>query len=631
MEETPREDRSEVTRRGALYIGAAVGAGGLGGWLAASGNRPSGVADQRPASVLGGNVTDGQQFIGGRVTPAGAVVNHGGDRYLDRTGGVLPDSPVGDPRFVCLSRGPLNVRDLGAVGDGVTDDSEAFRLAYRVAVDRQESGFDGLDRVGRTRIQIPEGRFLLTEPDAMMAATGGPRCAGLRFEGAGANITEVVFAPSAANARLLSNDDVWRAVSWSGITFIGTASTHTWMDSVSHGGAQHYSFSDVTWQGSWGAGIRLAGTNNNSEFVWDRCGVHGDWTDGFLCIGTRTGDDAGDQDQFLNYWFNDCRVEFRRGYFVNAPYGGSISCRDGSYILTEAGTFFHLPQGDHAAGVQRLRVDGVRFETRRPECRIIDSAWKGGIVEFTNCDNSVESHFGMETAVRAHFRSLNDSMPVILWQNCALEGRHKYSYAVDSWRAAPRVKYDSCSIEQHADAHDFLVHDSLDGMNAGGTPPVVFENCRGSTSRGDTLSEVRFDCVVGWQLGKSGSPRRHAARFSSAQGDALPRQDDEDGFLVILPLFSVVTSFRIYKPAGLGTSAAMGVIYMLSTEEDPATVLATVTAPPDTPWVDWAVQREAVVAPMTLDNDRKRRLRLTAVNADQRGGPLSFAVLEYLA
>src|SRR4028118_42834 len=41
-EETPREDRSEVTRRGALYIGAAVGAGGLGGWLAASGNRPSG-------------------------------------------------------------------------------------------------------------------------------------------------------------------------------------------------------------------------------------------------------------------------------------------------------------------------------------------------------------------------------------------------------------------------------------------------------------------------------------------------------------------------------------------------------------------------------------------------------------
>src|SRR3712207_4170919 len=194
MDETPRECRRGVSGRGALIVGATLGGGSIGGWLATSGDRTAEPAGQGLGSA-GGVLTDAQLFVGGRVTAAGAVLNDGGDRYLDRMGGVLPDRPLGAPRFVCPSRGPLHVRYFGAVGDGSTDDTEAFRAAYRAAVDKQQPGFEGNDRAGRTSIHIPEGRFVLTGADAMMAATGGPRCDGLQYEGAGAGISELVFAP----------------------------------------------------------------------------------------------------------------------------------------------------------------------------------------------------------------------------------------------------------------------------------------------------------------------------------------------------------------------------------------------------------------------------------------------------
>jgi hypothetical protein len=627
-----RDDRGlPLSRRQALSIGGA----GLAGSMVVSGNRNS--AEQPGTSGSAGSgcalpVTTARAYVAGDVSSRREVLAHSGDRYLDLRGGPLPPTPVGDPRFVCLSRGSLNVRDFGAVGDGRTDDSAAFEAAYQAILQQREPGLLDGELSARTSLRIPAGRFLITKANAMMAALGGPRTVGLTYEGEGTGSTEIIFAPDGERGNLLTNVDVWRSVSWRGITFVSTSPGASWMASTSHGGAQDYRFQDVTWTGTWDAGLTLTGTNNNSEFVWDRCGVHGEWATGFLCIGFDTGDAASTQDQFLNYWFNDCRVEYRNGYFINAPFGGSITCRNGSYIITEAGTFFYFPRGDHADGSQRLKVDSVRFETRRPASKIIESAWKGGIIHFTNCDNSVESSFGMENSVRADFRSLNDSMPVILWQNCALEGVHRYAYDINSWQAAPRIRYESCHIRQHRSAHDFVRYENMrEGLNRGGTPPVLFEGCRGAAAVPEAARDVAFDCLVGWQVGKSASPGRHAVRLASPEGDGLPHAEDASGFSVMLPRFSVVTGLKLYKPAGLGSSTITGSGYRLQTSEAVPTVLAVVEAPPGLSWVDWVLAVDVTVAPLLLDTDERRTLRVTASNVDQRGPSPAFALVEYLA
>ncbi|MDY0813017.1 hypothetical protein [Kitasatospora purpeofusca] len=98
-------------------------------------------------------------------------------------------------------------------------------------------------------------------------------------------------------------------------------------------GVQDTWYTDVEWQGTWKAGIDLdgpAGTSNlNSETGWDHCQISGSYANAFLVMGGKPTE--GQQDQFLNYWFRDCKVEFRSGIFVPNERGGSMNFIGGSY------------------------------------------------------------------------------------------------------------------------------------------------------------------------------------------------------------------------------------------------------------------------------------------------------------
>src|SRR5690349_20150896 len=90
--------------------------------------------------------------------------------------------------------GPMsagNVTDLGAVGDGRTDDTRAFETAYTLAAARVRDG------VGRLVVEIPAGDFLITRPYALLNGVAPPPrpANGLRFVGAGKNMTALVFRP----------------------------------------------------------------------------------------------------------------------------------------------------------------------------------------------------------------------------------------------------------------------------------------------------------------------------------------------------------------------------------------------------------------------------------------------------
>ncbi|MFD9099234.1 glycosyl hydrolase family 28-related protein [Streptomyces collinus] len=377
----------------------------------------------------------------------------------------------------------VDVADLGAVGDGRTDDTGAFEIAYSMAAARVSDG------VGRVVVQIPAGEFLITRPHALLNGTAPPRPAsGLRFSGAGKRMTTLVFRPQdGPGSYLCRNEDVWSNLSFERMEFRSATPGSSFFASYSTGQAQDYRFSECEWSGEWEYGLALDGTDTNSEMRWEACRVGGSYRRAFLYSGLTGGGQKlpNDQDQFLNYWFTDMKVEYEWGNFLEFPYGGSIACRGGSYIITgvrpkstepygTTSTFFRFPVGIHHDSVQRFHAEDIRFEVRNTDAVVIDCAWSGGTVHFSDCDDTAFAYKDFSTDVRPHRYTVGPRGPLIRYDSCQLVGRHQYRTAATGSVPAAVVRYDMCLLRSH-ETRDFAVADGTTG------PPgfVRFVDCIG--------------------------------------------------------------------------------------------------------------------------------------------------------
>ncbi|MDI5969065.1 glycosyl hydrolase family 28-related protein [Streptomyces sp. SL13] len=342
------------------------------------------------------------------------------------------------------------VADFGAKGDGRTDDSAAFARAYAHARARVA------DHTGRTVIDVPPGRYLVTGPGALLNGdTPGDPANGLRLRGAGKRITEIVFRPSGADAYLCSNNDTWANLSFEGMTFTSATPGASFFYSYSTGNVQDYRFSDCEWLGEWTYGLALDGSDTNSEMRWEACRVGGSYRKAFLYCGlSQRSKDPAAQDQFLNYWFTDMKVEYAWGNFLEFPYGGSVTCRGGSYIVTgtrphadpeygTTSTFFRFPRATHAASVQRFHAEDIRFELRNPDVLVIDSHWSGGTIRFNDCDDTALAFKPFSTALTAHRYDVGPRGPLVRYDSCQLTGTHTYR-TPQSAPGRTVARYDMC-------------------------------------------------------------------------------------------------------------------------------------------------------------------------------------------
>lgn len=385
----------------------------------------------------------------------------------------------------------VNVVDLGAVGDGRADDSGAFEVAYSYAAARVSGG------VGRVVIEIPAGEYLITRPHALLNGVAPPRPAsGLRFSGAGRRMTSLVFRPdSGPGSFLCRNQDVWSNLSFERLQFRSATPGASFFDSYSTGQAQDYRFSECEWMGEWEYGLALSGTDTNSEMRWEACRVGGRYRRAFLYSGlTREGQqDPNDQDQFLNYWFTDMKVEYEWGNFLEFPYGGSIACRGGSYIITDrrpqstpeygtTSTFFRFPVARHHDSVQRFHAQDIRFEVRNPDVVVIDCVWNSGTVHFSDCDDTAFAYRDFSADVRPHRYTVGPRGPLVRYDSCQLVGRHEYRPAAAPDPLPVLARYDMCLLRSHT-ARDFVV--------AAGTDPVPFVQFVDCVDEGNTSEASR--------------------------------------------------------------------------------------------------------------------------------------------
>jgi Pectate lyase superfamily protein len=368
------------------------------------------------------------------------------------TSSVTGDGRAAAPAVADSGKGIVDVvADFGAKGDGRTDDSAAFAAAYAHAVSRVR------DHVGRTVIDVPPGQYLVTRPGALLDAdTPGDPANGLRFRGAGKRITEIVFKPGQGEGSYLcSNTDTWANLRFEQMTFTSATPGASFFYSYSTGNAQDYRFSDCEWLGEWTYGLALDGSNTNSEMRWEGCRVGGAYRKAYLYSGlSLKSPRPAAQDQFLNYWFTDMKVEYEWGNFLEFPYGGSVTCRGGSYIVTgtrphadpeygTTSTFFRFPRAVHAESVQRFHAEDIRFEVRNPDVLVIDSHWSAGTIRFNDCDDTAQGFKPFSATVRPHRFDIGPRGPLIRYDSCQLVGTHQYR--TPSGAPGGRVaRYDMC-------------------------------------------------------------------------------------------------------------------------------------------------------------------------------------------
>lgn len=307
----------------------------------------------------------------------------------------------------------------------------------------------------RAEIYLDARSYRLDGPLVLRPDGFGGAASGLSIQGAGKGMTEIV---TTHNQPMFDVDNCWKNIRMSGIRFRSDHAAGKFMYSYSTGNGQDYVFNNCEWRGTWEYGLGLDGNNCNSELTWNNCAMHGSYSTGFLYSGMTPTE--AQQDQFLNYWFNDCKVEFEWGNFLRMVKGGSIKVDGGSYIIastnpdgTTKSRFFHLGNGAyHYDSVCNLAVRDVRFELRNSLAQLIYADhWNGQILfdHIDDCANGYQSHSPSLIAheyVNAHS---------VRYLACNLVGKHKYTKTFNN--GLHKVVYDQCWRKNNTTEATFIV------------------------------------------------------------------------------------------------------------------------------------------------------------------------------
>lgn len=575
--------------------------------------------DLRASKYLAFDASGGINFVGGSTSPLGDLSASSVIATGSTTARTL------GARFAEI----VDVKDFGATGDGVTDDSTAISNAYLYAVTQITANPYGTDNRGNVTIYFPPGTYYVTGNNVLMSSVVGMVTTwGLSYAGAGAAISRIKFRPAGASYNLFFDDNVWKHVSITGLEFDCNSSTACLLKLYSTGGADGYIWSDVIVSGTWKRGFWLYGTNTGSEFTWFKCYFGTTFTDAVLYIGS----DANSQ--FVNYSFIDCGVSIDGGDFIYAYTAGSINCIGGSWSCLSSrvaqGYFFNFANGDGGNGASRLMCKGQRIEYKASGLMgLIKCLWKKGTVHFDSIHDDI--NYGVDqpaNLLTCDFSTTNSAGPSVLFTNCILSGQHKYTRAGSNDYVLPcNNRYESCCIREY-DAPDGFLITPNPGSNIGGIATVVFDTCAGSNTivANATGSRYVWDTVYNWQKSSTNRPRPRSAVVIDFDGCSFPTQTQTHN--IQLPLNSLIKKVTFYKAAG-GASVSTTFVYTLKTNEGAPTTLATFNGA-----VAWNLGFNGSTDNINFmaDSLTKRTLILSAANILERSGlGAGFCVIEYVA
>jgi hypothetical protein len=275
--------------------------------------------------------------------------------------GLVGYQPVGTGAVATTVQSKLremvSVKDFGAVGDGVTDDTAAIQAAlvyvYSLA---PQSGW----RMHTAEVRLPRGRYRIAQPNTLFA---GLKYGSFNIVGDGKDgVTQIIYdVPSAGeNDYLIYNDNLFGFTQFSGITFASAnvTSEQNFMYYKSTGLAQNFSFTDCKFV-NFSLLFNVQGTANSSEVTFINCKFN------------RFSDAAFrfNNSQAVNWRFFGCDAEVFTGTLFENLQGLNVYWFQGSIIPAPFGTIIRIPSGANADGSGAgnnpiATFYGVRFELR---------------------------------------------------------------------------------------------------------------------------------------------------------------------------------------------------------------------------------------------------------------------------
>lgn len=244
------------------------------------------------------------------------------------------------------------VSHFGAIGDGVTDDTQAFIDTREYWKTQRRSnpapGANPNNLSGTSWIHLPAGDYLITGDGVLMDSGYTVRTVGMGWRGEGAKgSAQILFQPSTPSV-LYNNNNSILGSRFENIVFNGNSVVNCiFMNSFANGGAQDFGYIDCGWSGQWKYGSFLEGVNNNSEHFYHNCDINGIW-DKFI--------DSTSSDQFLNFWFSECKPWTFTGVLMNMVFGGSIRIKDCDFSNFEADESFPITYPGNGATVNFATV-----------------------------------------------------------------------------------------------------------------------------------------------------------------------------------------------------------------------------------------------------------------------------------
>jgi hypothetical protein len=411
-------------------------------------------------------------------------------------------APAAGPAASSGAAGVVNVDDYGAAHNGTTDDSAAVINARNAVLNSRTSGIPT-----KPILQFGPGVYRIASPDALLPINS-TLIYGYTIRGTGQRTTRILFDPSGGSSTL-TNMNLMTAAGTGGTKLFGLKIEDIQFESTNANASFGYFYSTATswvqntqvrrvrFTGPWKYVFALDGdsaANLNSEMTFDSVSTSGaTFSQAFLYSGITSPSTNSQQDQFLNYWFRDCKMEHASGDALVFARGGFITIEGGSWIMTDAagGTFFKMPGNySRADSVQWLSVRGARFELRNANTRLIDCEWRHGAVSFINCSDAshgfnyqINGSGGGLTNYDTHiYRPSNNTMPTIRYQDCELMGYHRIVTS-GTIPSPGKVIYDGCTFKNmqaggvsllSTATNQFLRYDSA-------VPKYRFIDCRGVT------------------------------------------------------------------------------------------------------------------------------------------------------
>lgn len=478
----------------------------------------------------------------------------------------------------------LNVKDFGAVGDGVTADDAAFLTCLTAAKNALRTIPQSLqsDKAGSIVIEIPAGDYILTTSGALLGAESmTQKGVGIVIKGVGKGISNIIYTP--ASGMSLCTNDYWQSVFFrdlgfytaiAGCTFFNVSTTHS---------AQRFQFDSCEFVGFQYV-AHLTGNNNNSEWMFINCHSKNiPATGAFLYIPS-----AGASDQFLNFWFYGCTHWQTDAPFIDAALGGSFhifgldASAWGNTLTTAAGTstapgkLFYLRGTSHAQGVCMFEAQGVRMEIKNALGGLLYSEWPQGIVSLRNIDVSSQTptyNYGEMIFINY----VNVDGAIYTFDESILAGYIRVGWAISDWSRSHRITVRNTTWLQKQRPDLAVVYDTTAaGGNVINRPFVEFINCRpAATWTNARINAATWDATV--SIGYGGElvypTRKRELRVSDVYGGPTTAI-----LYPALPIYAFITDFEVMIPAGTTGDATTGT-WTLQTNDGTPVVLATVSSP----------------------------------------------------